>query len=258
MLKGLYTGWSGMVNEQNRMDVLTNNLANVTTVGFKKEGTTSQSFDNMLTVRLEELGDDFESVRRIGSAKPGVKIGENYTDWTQGSFRETGHTFDFAIAGEGFFALEFTNKKGETNTLYTRAGEFTLNKDGFLVNNDGDYLLDENSKRIQLNTALDTVLMKDGTLTQDGQIVAKVGIKDFEDYDYLAKYGENFYVPLTGAKFTDANAEIYQGYLEQSNVSVVNEMVNMITISRQYESNQKIVQTYDSSLEIAVKELGKI
>ena len=92
MLKGLYTAYTGLINEQNRMDILTNNLANASTVGFKKEGSTSQSFDDILTVKIKDASVGVQNVQRTGINNPGVKIGENYTDYSQGSFRVTGNT----------------------------------------------------------------------------------------------------------------------------------------------------------------------
>ena len=258
MLKGLYTAYTGLVNEQNRMDIMTNNLANASTVGYKKEGSTSQSFDDILTVKIKDASVGVTTVQRTGINNPGVKIGENYTDYTQGSFRNTGNTYDLALAGEGFFAVEFTNKAGETSTRYTRAGQFTLNKEGFLVTQDGDYVLDSQNRRIQLDTLKDSAIDKSGRISQNGQEVAQIGVFDFEDYDYLEKYAETYYIPLEGAKFTEADAEIHSGYLEMSNVSTVMEMVNLISITRAYESNQKVMQTMDSSLEIAVTQLGRL
>ena len=110
MVKGLYTAYTGMINEQNRMDIMTNNLANASTVGYKKEGSTSQSFDDVLTVKIKDQSVGMRNVQRLGVKNPGVKIGENYTDYSQGSFRITGNTYDLALSGEGFFAIEFTNK----------------------------------------------------------------------------------------------------------------------------------------------------
>ena len=258
MLKGLYIAHSGMINEQNRMDILTNNLANASTVGFKKEGSTSQSFDDILTVKIKDASEGEAVVRQLGRNNPGVRIGENYTDFSQGSFRITNNTYDLAISGEGFFAVEFTNKAGETSTLYTRAGQFTLNKDGYLVNQDGDYVLDTQNRHIKLDTLQDASIDKFGTIFQNGQSVAQIQLANFQDYNYLEKYGETYFKPIEGAQMTAANAEIYSGYLEMSNMSVITEMVNLISISRQYESNQKIIQTYDESLGIAVSQLGKI
>lgn len=258
MLKGLYTAYTGLKNEQNRMDIMTNNLANASTVGFKKEGSTSQSFDTVLAYKLKDVSVGLGTAQHIGQNNPGVKIGENYTDYSQGSYRVTGNTFDLALDGEGFFAIEFTNKAGETSTMYTRAGNFTLDREGYLVTNDGDYLLDQNSRRIQLDPLKDADINSDGTISQDGVQIAKIQVTDFEDYDYLERYGETYFRPLEGAETTASTAAINSGYLEMANVQVVSEMVNMITITRQYESNQKIMQTYDRSLEIAVNNLGKL
>lgn len=258
MLKGLYTAHMGLINEQNRMDVMTNNLANASTVGYKKEGTTSQAFDDILTVKLKDASVGVNTVQRTGINNPGVIIGENYTDYGQGSFRITNNTYDLALSGEGFFAVEFTNKSGETSTKYTRAGQFTLNREGYLVTQEGDFVLDTQNRRIQINTLLDSEIDSDGTIRQNNAAVAQIQIADFEDYDYLQKYGESYYEPIEGANPTAANAEIMSGTLEMSNVQIVSEMVDMISITRAYEANQKIMQTYDSSLEIAVTQLGRI
>ncbi|MBO5292328.1 MAG: flagellar hook-basal body protein [Lachnospiraceae bacterium] len=258
MLKGLYTAYTGMINEQNRMDVLTNNLANASTIGFKKEGATSQAFDDVLALKIKDTSESPNCAKRLGTMSMGVKIGENYTDYSQGSFRETGNTYDLAIAGNGFFAIEFTNKAGETSTKYTRDGSFTLNQEGYLVTEDGDYVLDEDGDQIKLNPLLDSVIDAAGNIYQGNTIVATIGITDFEDYNYLEKYGENLYQTVDGATEREATAQIRSGYLEMANLQVVSEMVNMIAITRAYETNQKIIQTYDGSLDIAVNQLGKL
>lgn len=258
MLKGLYATYTGLINEQNRMDILTNNLANANTVGYKKEGSTSESFKDVLSFKLKDESVGVGLAQHIGWNNPGVKIGENYTDFTQGSFRITDNTYDLALAGEGFFAIEFTNKAGETSTKYTRAGEFTLNREGYLVTDDGDYVLDTQNRRIQLNTLLDSTISDNGTIYQNGAAVARIQVADFEDYNYLEKYGETYYQPVEGARMTNATAQVKSGYLEMANVQIVSEMVNLIAITRAYEANQKIMQTCDSTLEIAVSQLGKV
>lgn len=258
MFKGLYTAYTGMINEQNRMDTMTNNLANVTTVGFKKEGTTSQSFDDILTVKIKDASVGTSNVRRIGIDNPGVKIGENYVDYTQGSFRITENTYDLALSGDGFFVVEFTNKAGETSMKYTRAGNFTLNKDGYLTTEEGDYVLDSNNRRIRLDTLKESEIGKDGIIKQDGAAVARIKVVDFADYDYLQRYGETYFEPIEGAEEINADADVISGYLEMSNVQSVQEMVNLITITRQYESAQKVIQTYDDTMEVAVNQLGRL
>ena len=289
MLKGLYTAYTGMLNEQHRMDVLTNNLANATTNGFKKEGTTSEAFDTVLAYKIKDLSEPgnlprpMATNRAIDQAEAnnplnenymerrvrktglnlGVKIGENYVDYSEGPIKETGNTLDLALSDRGFFAIEYTNKAGVTSTKYTRDGNFTMNQQGFLQTQDGDYVLDEDGQRIQMDPALPISISRNGTIVQDGAAVATIGITDFEDYNYLERFGETFSQPVEGAVELDrgetgVNTQIHQGYLEMSNISVVTEMVNMITLQRQYESNQKVITTYDDTLEQAVTQNGKI
>ena len=289
MLKGLYTAYTGMLNEQHRMDVLTNNLANATTNGFKKEGTTSEAFDTVLAYKIKDLSEPgnlprpMATNRAIDQAEAnnplnenymerrvrktglnlGVKIGENYVDYSEGPIKETGNTLDLALSDRGFFAIEYTNKAGVTSTKYTRDGNFTMNQQGFLQTQDGDYVLDEDGQRIQMDPALPISISRNGTIVQDGAAVATIGITDFEDYNYLERFGENFFQPVEGAVELDrgetgVNTQIHQGYLEMSNISEVTEMINMITLQRKYESNQKVITTYDDTLEQAVTQNGKI
>lgn len=278
MLKGLYTAYTGMINEQHRMDVMTNNLANADTNGFKKEGTTSQAFDTVLAYKIKDLSEPGNLPKNLGTAKTfdedsvdnpdrwvsrtgmnlGVKIGENYVDYSEGPIKETGNTFDLAISDRGFFAVEYTNKAGETSTKYTRDGNFTMDRQGYLVTQDGDFVLNENGRRIKMDPNLPVSIDRSGRITQDGAEVAIIGLTDFEDYNYLERFGENYFQPVDGATEIDSESQIYSGYLEQSNISIVTEMVNMITLQRQYESNQKLITTYDETLDTAVNQLGKL
>ncbi len=257
MVKGLYTAYTGMLNEQHRMDTLTNNLANSTTVGFKKEGSTSQSFDTVLAYKVKDTSENVNIPKRIGINTPGVKIGENYTDYSQGSFKITDNTYDLALSGDGFFTIEFTNKAGETSTKYTRDGSFTLTTDGYLVTKDGDYVMGTNG-RIKLNPNVDASIDSQGRIMQDDTLVATLQLTDFTDYDYLEKYGENLLNAVEGATTTTANAKVYSGYLEMSNVNIVSEMVDLITITRQYEANQKIIKSIDETLDIAANQIGRV
>lgn len=258
MVKGLYTAYTGMINEQHRMDVLTNNLANANTNGFKKEGATSQSFDSVLAYKIKDVTEGYSLAKRIGVNNPGVKIGEGYTDFSQGPFKNTDNTFDLALSDQGFFAIEFTNKSGETSTKYTRDGNFTLTQEGFLVTQEGDFVLDQNGQHIKIDPVKATTINRNGQIVQDGRVVATIQVADFEDYNYLERYGENYYQPIDGAREKESAAEVHSGYLETSNISVVTEMVNMITVSRAYESNQKVITTYDGTLDIAANQLGRI
>ncbi len=257
MVKGLYTAHSAMINEQHRMDTMTNNLANVSTTGFKKEGATSQSFADALAVKLKDSSEWYLS-RRLGNMQPGVKIGENYTDWSEGGFRGTENTFDLALSDSGFFRIEFQDKNGNVSEKYTRDGSFTLNQQGALVTKDGDFVLDADGHHIVLDPNKLASINTMGQIYQDDEYVTDLGAVDFENYDYLEHYGENLWQPVEGATEQPADVRFYSGYLEQSNVNTVEEMVNMIAIQRQYESNQKVITTLDRTLQIAANDLGKL
>lgn len=276
MVKGLYTAYTGMLNEQHRMDVLTNNLANANTNGYKKEGATSQAFSDQLALKIKDYTDAPHTARGLGIINPGVKIGEGYVDWTEGPMKETNNTFDLAISGNGFFGVEYTNKAVNierdsadiTNTMYTRDGNFTLTSEGVLVTQDGDFVLTADGAHIQINPNLPVTINTLGDIIQDGAVVARVGVFDFEktthkdgriSYDNLEHYGENLYIPVDGAEPVDnVQYSVYSGFLEQSNVSVVDEMVTMIAVQRNYDTNQRMITTVDETLDIAVNQLGRL
>jgi flagellar basal-body rod protein FlgG len=247
-----------MKNEERRMDVIANNMANADTNGYKAEATTSRAFSQVYGVKIQ---DDSEAYTRraIGKMSLGVRIGESYRDWSSGSFRETGNTYDFAISGDGFFTISMTDKSGQEHIRYTRDGSFTITSDGYLVTKDGDSVLDDSGKKIQLPTNQGTpVVDSSGTISVDGVAYATLGMTDFEDYNYLKQYGENQFDAVSGATQKEFTGTVEQGLIETSNISIVDEMVNMIAVTRSYESSQKMIQTVDSLLDKAVNTIGKV
>lgn len=257
MLRGLYTAWTGMVNEQKRLDVVSNNLANADTYGYKADSVSSQAFDQLLTLKIRDGSQAYHN-QAIGTMSLGVKVGEVYTDFAQGSVRNTGGTFDVALSGNGFFTIHYTNSRGQTLTRYTRDGSFQVTKDGYLVDTEGNRVQGKGGDiRIDTN-AKDVSIDKDGTITADGTAVDQLQITDFADYDYLVKLGDNMYTTVDGAREIASTADVMQGYTEQSNVNVVSEMVDMITITRAYEANQKMIRAMDSMMEKAVNAVGRV
>lgn len=259
MVKGLYTAYTGMIQQERRMDVLTNNLANADTNGFKKEGATAQSFDALLAYKIKDATEGYRTAKRLGYNNPGVKIGEGYTDFSQGPLKETANAYDLALTDSGFFMVEFVNKAGETKTMYTRDGNFTTDAEGYLLTQDGDHVLDKDGKYVQVKpNASITEINTSGQIIQDGIVTATIGITDFEDYNYLKRYGENYFEAIDGATQKEPAARVYAGFLETSNISVVSEMVDMITVARAYDSNQKLITTIDGTLDIAANQIGKV
>ena len=266
MLKGLYTAYTGMIEEQRRMDVMTNNLANSNTTGYKKEGTVNQSFDDQLAIKIKDTS-EIMPAKRLGDVNLGVKVGETYRDYTQGSFYVTDNTYDVALDGNGFFAVEFRSKNGQTSIKYTRDGNFTVDRNGYLMTKDGDYVLNANgaansaggqANYVRVDPNQEVRIEADGSVFQDDVQVGRIGVVDFADYNYLEKYGENLYDVAAGGQLIASNARVEQGCLEMSNVNIVSEMVSMITITRAYEANQKIITTIDDTLDKAVNTVGQV
>ena len=224
MVRGLYTAYTGMANEQKRLDIISNNLANSATVGYKEENVTSKSFKDFMITKIRD-GSEAYVDREIGVMNPGVKIGETYMNWDQGSLRETDNTYDMAIQGNGFFAIKVVDKNGDVQVP-----------------------VDATDVAIKLN----------GAVYANGEQVDTITLTDFEDYNYLDLYGDNMYNAVDGATTKSSTATILQGFTEQSNVNVVDEMVSMITITRAYEAGQKMIKTQDSLLEQAVSSVGKV
>jgi len=246
-----------MANEQERLDIIANNLANASTVGYKGEGVTNQAFDDVLAVKIRDNSESYND-RRIGKMSLGVKLGEVYTDFSQGSLRETGQTYDLALDGKGFFTLSVTDKAGNTTLKYTRNGSFTMTKDGYIVDSDGNRLMGEAGEIIVPVEAVDVVIDSTGAIYADGNYVDTIQVTDFEDYKYLKKSGDTMYEPVDGAVTVDSGATVMQGYTEQSNINVVSEMVDMITVTRAYEANQKVIQSIDKTLDLAANSVGKV
>lgn len=257
MLRGLYTAWTGMVNEQKRMDVLSNNMANATTVGFKLDKSTSQAFDQVLDLKIRDGSQAYHN-QAIGHLSLGVKIGETFTDHAQGSIRQTGGTYDCALSGKGFFTVKVIPADGEAKTRYTRDGRFTLTKEGLLVDADGNAIQGEGGDIYIPTDAKNVAISEQGMITADGEVIDSLKITDFEDYDYLKKFGNTMFEPVEGATEIDAKAQVIQGYTEQSNVNVVREMVDMITVTRAYEANQKVIRSYDTMLQSAANDIGRV
>ena len=256
MVRGLYTASTGMVNQMARLDVITNNLANSDATAYKREGSTSQASDSVLAIKINDSSVHYIH-QPIGKLSLGVKIGETYTDYSDGNLEETGNTLDVALAGKGFFAISYADRNGNESVRYTRDGNFALNSDGILMTKDGDFVLDENGDMISIPSGTEISINESGIIYASGQEVARLQLTDFEDYNYLKKFGENMYIAIDGATAIEADCKVYQGYLEASNVNVIDEMVEMITVARDYESNQKVIQSIDSTLEKSVA-LGRI
>lgn len=254
MLRSLYAGVSGLRNHQVRMDVVSNNISNVNTMGFKASRTNFQDSLNQL-IRSGGAG------RNPMQAGTGSAVGSIGTKMEQGPLQMTGRTLDLAIDGSGFFML--SDAEG-TNTYFTRDGAFFVDSVGNVVNSSG-LILQGDGGAINLGEdPLATVTVsKTGGIeasTTTGGIVEGINIVlyTFPNPEGLMKSGNNLYVydenitgPLSDAIIpgSEGVGSIESGYLEMSNTDLSEEFTNMITTQRGYQANARIITVSDSLLE---------
>jgi len=282
LIRGWYTGASGMRAQQWRMDAIANNLANVDVDGYKKDITSFKSFPEMLLRRQEDDGvfkhplGSWDVAPIIGKLGTGVELNELYTSFSQGAMKETQSDYDLALDGKGFFAIQ--TPWGER---YTRNGAFHLGKEGLLLTKEGYPVLGENGPiRIQANNFLvdktgkvwvnaaytddpTTMVSREGNTWEETILLDTLKIVDFEVERYLEKQGSSLYRAndVSGPAQIIPEGErprVIQGFTEASNVDAVLEMVQMIEVNRAYEANQKVIQTGDSMLGTLINQIVKV
>ena len=269
MFRGFYTVASGMIAQQRKTEMLTNNMANANTPGFKAEQSSIRSFPEMLMSNLNstyiptENGFTIGGISPVGAISTGVYMQETLPSFVQGQLLETDLTTDLAlIDGQlgGSEAVFFTLENDSGTELYTKNGNFTLDAAGFLTNPSGYYVLDTNGKRIALQND-DFQVTNAGEIIQDNATVATLGISFSENVETLMKQENGLFVTGDGANLTRAAGNTYslqQGFLEGSNVDAARTMTDMLTAYRAFEANQKVLQAYDRSMEKTVNEVGRV
>ena len=282
MIRGLYTGASGMVAQMQRLDTHTNNLANVDLNGYKRDVAIHKAFPELLLRRMDDDGVinlGFASIDVspvVGKLGTGVEMNELYTVFTQGTLKQTDNPFDLALEGKGFLSVQVGDDE-----RYTRNGSFLLDPEGYLVTKDGHLVLGENGPvSLKKNNF---VIDQDGVIYQNSAFageedrlvslqenewenlerVDRLRIVGFKRDRYLKKMGSSFW------RHTDESGEaailpsnerpkLRQGFLEGSNVNTVVEMVKMIEVNRTYEANQKVIQAHDSLLGKLINEVSRV
>ncbi|MDR1066157.1 MAG: flagellar hook-basal body protein [Clostridiales bacterium] len=251
MIRGLYVSALGMTVQMNKMDITANNLANADTTGYKRDIAATRAFSERLLSRVdEEIGG-----RRLGAIEPGVFVDDIYVDFRSGALNATGGPLDFALSGEGFFIVNAVSRGGEQSVKYTRDGMFSRDASGRLVTREGFAVQGQSGD----------VTLPDGLITSDrlgniyvnGKFIDRIAVTDFEDKRTLRPYGDSMYDETPDSARRAFLGEVSGGFLEKSNVNSVREMVSLITVSRAYEANQRMVTIHDSTLEKAVNEVGR-
>ncbi len=260
MKRGLYTASTGMTTQMQRMDVISNNLANVNTTGFKRDDASIRTFDDIFINRVNEPKDQYGNPffnENIGDLGFGVTIDKVSTDFTTGSHMITESGLDFAIDGDGFFTVAVPQNDGTITEMYTRNGSFKLTQDGFLVTNDNYFVQGQNgSINLSQYGSMPSVSAR-GEIVVNGEVVDQLKFVAVEDNTTLRKVNDDYYRTTEQSVLTPATGSIRQGYLETSNVNTVQEMVELISISRNYETNQKVIQTEDTLMSKVANDIGR-
>lgn len=277
MFKGFYTVASGMLTQQRRTEMLTNNMSNANTPGFKADQSALRAFPEMLLQRYDqtsiptEKGLNLPYNKTIGPINTGVYMQEAVPKFLQGDLLQTNKNTDIALndinipgtqnnGGKGSVFFAVRNPNGETR--YTRNGNFTLDGQGFLTTASGLYVLDDKGNPIRLNS--DQFKVNDaGFITGQNGENARIGIAYAGNPERLVKEGDGLFKVENGNLPTAYNVpeirfEMRQGYIERSNVDASRTMTDMLTAYRAFEANQKVLQAYDRSMDKAANEIGRI
>lgn len=257
MIKGLYTAGAGMMLQMARQDVVANNLANVNTSGYKKQVAVAQAFPNMLMSRLGEIKKNNQGeyqpvpIKLIGGVGTGAAVEKIYSDLSMGNIRKTDNAADLALSSDGYFAV--LTPQGER---YTRNGQFKINSEGILTTNQGYPVLDSSDQTINLQE--DFLVDENGNISVNGENIAQLKMIRFDNPQYLQREGDNLLAAQEEVGTTLERSGILQGYIEDSNVNAVKEMVEMINVVRAYESMQKVVQAEDEITQVVIDQVGSV
>lgn len=246
MIRGLYTAAKGMMTEAARQETITNNLVNSETTGFKKDLAVLRAPERSV-VRVGDAG----GRTVIGTLGLGPLVDRLHTSHDQGDLRETGRSLDLALSGEGFFVVETPG-----GWRHTRNGAFTLDADRYLVDDHGQRVQGTNGP---LQVAAGEVQIDvGGRVVSDGVPQGQLRIESFADSSQLQKVGRNLFAADAALEAIPFNGQVHQGFLESSNVQVLQEMVRMLTAQRAYETNQRVLLAQDELLGKAVNEVGVV
>jgi len=254
MLNGLYVATSGMLMQEKRVDVITNNLANANTTGYKKDSPTFSLY------RPKVDGEYPENVIRNSTynktINSTVKLEDIYTDFSVGGIKETGNDLDLALESKNtFFAVDTPY-----GIRFTRDGNFEVDNEGFLVNQDGFRVLGQNPEADQgiVVPEENFSITPNGEIFVNGIMQDQIYVAEFQDTQNLQKTGRNLYVAVNTLPVDAENPRIVQGAVEGSNINVMKEMVSMIEAQRGYETYQKVVQTMDELNQQAASTIGRL
>ena len=251
MIKGLYSAVTAMVMNAARQQVLSHNIANLQTPGFKQILTTAEDFMQNQSVYSPGLTQT-NSIEYLGTLGLGTKINQEYIDFQQGALQDTGNPLDLALQGNSFLSV-----KTPDGNRYTRDGRFLRDADNTLVTIEGYQVLDDAGQPLELPDG-DVSVAPEGAISVNGTAVAQLGIGVFTDPRTDLQHTEgNLFTGPTASTSQDV-AQVVQGYLETSNANPSQLMTQLVEVARSYEASQNMVRNQDELLGKTIASLGRI
>ena len=255
---GMHMSTSGVLTSMYRMDTLTNNLANVNTVGFKPDTPYTRQRD---AVRIEDNLPHLDSNPLLEQLGAGVQLAPNRTDFTQGSLQSSGNPFDIAISGEGFLAVQGETSGETAEFSLTRDGRLGLDSSGRLViASSGKPVLDITNSPIYLNDDKEVLIASDGTITQAGDEIARLMLVDVPDKTKLSKVGQGLFRMNAEAlaNIRRGTGQIKQGMVESSAVDEIKALMQVQAAASDVRTNLAMVSYHDQLMDSAINRLGRV
>ncbi len=250
MLKGFYNLTSAMLTHQRDLNVVANNMVNVSTAGYKADTYTSSTFDEVMFSRV---GNKYKGGREdIGEISYIRASDEMYTDFSQGTPELTNIPLDFAIVGEGFFAVQMEGGQ----VAYTRQGNFSLDEQGYLWLQGAGRVLGRNGQPIRLNTDKIRGDERGNLYAENGGLLGSLGVWNFEDLEALERNEQGLFVG--GQAQLMQTPRVLWGYLERSNVEMIDQMTEMLTAQRALQSAAQVTKMYDTIMNQATQQVGRL
>jgi flagellar basal-body rod protein FlgG len=255
MTRGIYTAATGMLAEENAQQIIAQNLANASTVGYKQEIPAFKTFEETLVSMVSDTGLDNTAIGTLGQ---GATLDKTYTDLSEGPLEHTGNALDIALRGDAYISVQTP-----AGVAYSRDGELSINGQGLLVQNTtGLPVLDNGGKTISMPQSGTPSIESDGDIRVNGQTIASLGLFAIDQDDDPTKLGDNLISVAAPPKAIDPQSDptgfLQAGYLETSNVNIVKEMVTMIACQRSYEANAKALQSQDEMQDRAASQVGAV
>lgn len=249
MFKGFYNLTSGVLTHQRNLNVIANNMTNISTPGYKQDKYVATTFDEVM---YSIVGNKDSQGNEIGNQSYIRATSDIVTDFIQGTLENTGYSLDFAINGKGFFAVQ----GNDGNVSYTRNGNFSIDNEGYLCLSGLGYILNSQGARIKIDTDRIYTYDNGSIYREDGSFAGQIGIFTFEDNATLERNEQGLFIGNNAQPIQ--TSQVLNKYIERSNTDIMKQMTDMISVQRSLQSSSQLIKMYDSVMTKATNEIARM